>query len=101
MFAEIKQHLIDLKEEIRAIKVNQTEGRVIFDVKQQLKELKEEIKVMNKVAQAGERVFGGGRCFKIKLVSISLWQRLIDTWIFRNQISLEEDINYMQNFNLF
>ena len=63
----MNQHLIDLKEEIKAIKVNQTEGRVIFDVKQQLTELKEEIKAMNKVAQAEERVFGGGRCFKVSV----------------------------------
>jgi len=74
VFAEIKQHLIDLKEEIRAIIVNQTDGRVIFDVKQQLTELKEEIKAMNKVAQAGERVFGGGRCFKV-----SVYQSLAET----------------------
>ena len=67
MFAEIKQHLVDLKEEIRAIKVNQTEGRVIFDVKKQLTELKEEIRAMNKVTQAGDRVFGGGRCFKVSV----------------------------------
>lgn len=56
--AEIKQHLIDLKEEIRANKVNQTEGMEIFDVKQQLAELKEEIRTM-KVKQTEERVFGG------------------------------------------
>ena len=67
MFAEIKQYLIDLKEEIGAIKVNQTEGRVIFDIKQQLTELKEEISAMHKVNQTGERVFGGGRCFKVNV----------------------------------
>ena len=66
---EIKQHLIDLKEEIRAIKVNQTEG--IFDVKQQLAKLTEEIRTM-KVKQTEERVFGGGRCFKVS-GSICLW----------------------------
>ena len=69
--AEIKQHLIDLKEEIRAIKVNQTEGMKIFAVLQQeLAELKEEIRTM-KVKQTEEGVFGGGRCFKVSQ-SISL-----------------------------
>ena len=84
--AEIKQHLIDLKEEIRAIKVNQTEG--IFDVKQQLAKLTEEIRTM-KVKQTEERVFGGGRCFKVS-PSISLWHpycnvRMITVWNVRNR----------------
>ena len=86
--AEIKRHLIDLKEEIRANKVNQTEGMEIFEVKQQLAELKEEIRTM-KVKQTEERVFGGGRCFKVS-GSISLWHpycnvRMITAWNVRNR----------------
>ena len=107
--AEIKQHLIDLKEEIRAIKVNQT--MEIFAVKQELAELKEEIRTM-KVKQTEERVFGGGRCFKVSR-SISLWHpycnvRMITLWNVRNRsnklllsLSLSLLLLYLQRTEVF